>query len=51
MQAWKVWLKTRDKRLWIDTVYFDKKMTAAEVAVSLINHDGYPTSIVVEKET
>lgn len=33
-----------------DTVYFDPNMTRREVYDSLVNHDCFPTSILLEKE-
>ena len=33
----------------IDTVFYDAKISRREVRLSLINHDGYPSGIVVEK--
>jgi hypothetical protein len=33
----------------IDTVFFDVSMKRAEVMDSLINHDGYPSNILVWK--
>ena len=43
--AWDVW---HNDRL-IDTVWFDKDYTAVEVARSLVEHDGYPVGISVER--
>ena len=31
----------------IDTVFFDKSLTAQEVKTSLVNHDGYDPAITV----
>ena len=32
-----------------ETVYFDGSMSADEVKKSLIDHDGYPADIIVER--
>ena len=33
----------------IDTVFYNEGIDRQEVRLSLINHDGYPSNIVVEK--
>ena len=42
-QAWDVYLGDR----WIDTVFYDATLTSAYVRRSLIDHDGYNSSIMV----
>lgn len=32
---------------WMDSVYFDKRMSEEDVRLSLIEHDSYPNGIVV----
>lgn len=43
--------KTGKSLRWIDTVFYSDsaKVTRDEVRRSLINHDGYPSDIVVRK--
>ena len=34
---------------WIDTVFYYSQMTCVDVAMDLINHDGYAVSIKVRR--
>ena len=43
LSAWDVW----DKGVHIDTVWFNTYMDSLEVRRSLIDHDGYPDTILV----
>lgn len=43
MKAWKVYNRGK----WIDTVFFVPSCDSKYVRVSLINHDGYPSSITI----
>jgi hypothetical protein len=43
MNAWNVYLNNR----LVNTIYFDKDMTAEDVRSSLVNHDGYSINIRV----
>jgi len=45
MTAWEVFLGSK----WIDTVFFDNSCTHDEVRTSLINHDGYPVGIEINR--
>lgn len=45
MQAWNVYLNDKN----IDTVFFAKSSTAADVRDALINHDGYDHQITVRR--
>jgi hypothetical protein len=50
MCGFRVFLTTDGVGIWVDTVFFDSKMTADEVRKSLINHDGLPENIFVRRE-
>jgi hypothetical protein len=43
MRAYQVWYGEKH----LDTVFFAKYVTAEEVRLALINHDGYPLGIQV----
>jgi hypothetical protein len=40
---------TEYDKWFIDTVFFDKSMSYKEVRNDLINHDGYPSNIVLSE--
>lgn len=44
-----MWNVYRGEKL-VDTIQFDSKMTQEEVRVSVMDHDGYPPDIRVEKK-
>lgn len=44
MRAWNIYRRGR----WINCVYYERHITAAEVKWGLVNHDGYPPDIVVK---
>lgn len=49
MKGWRVYfegIKGRAGKL-IDIVFYDSTMDAQEVKQSLINHDGFPSNIIV----
>ena len=41
--------KIYENSKWFDSVWYDGDMTTQEVKRSLINHDGYSSSIQVER--
>ena len=50
-QAWNVFRPLSCERFrWLDTVFFDPDMDALDVYGALVNHDNYPSYIVVKKE-
>lgn len=46
MIGWRVTLGGR----WVDTVFFQAGMSAADVRAALIGHDGFPPGIRVRRE-
>jgi hypothetical protein len=47
-QAWNVYRIRQDGSMYVvDTVFFDPDMDSHDVKSSLVNHDGYPSDIVV----
>ena len=46
MQAWDVY-RTEDSNRPMDTVFYDSNCDAWYVRNGLVNHDGYPATIVV----
>ena len=50
MQAWNVYVRTESCHCKLfDTVFFNKDCDKDYVRDSLINHDNYPTNIVIRK--
>lgn len=51
MTAWNVYVpKECDVDELIDTVFYSGNVDADEVRKSLIEHDGYPSNIIVEED-
>jgi hypothetical protein len=46
MTAWNVYRGTK----LVDTIYYDSKMAQEEVKTSIMDHDGYPPDIRIEKK-
>ena len=50
MQAWNIYVRTESCHCKLfDTVFFNKDCDKDYVRESLINHDNYPTNIVIRK--
>ena len=47
MKAWNVFIATQDGECLVDTIFCDDDIPAEDVRKSLIDHDGYHSSIYV----